>query len=197
MPSSCGCRVLFTLLGVHHIHLSRGQQLLICASRAKGPPLLCVCLVISHGRCALKSDSARCVDIQSPCAAIDSEPSAQSMTFLWCGQHVGPSRVVWEMRSEGLTCEPSQLAAGSEHIINGRTVRINLAGPRPDQQQQQLLEQAGSLQPGLMPPWQPPPPAYSAALPFGGAPRWHFSRRCGLSPSLQGSVLCDWIAHKL
>lgn len=31
-----------------------------------------------------------------------------------------------------------QLAAGSEHVINGRTVRINLAGPRPDQMQQQL-----------------------------------------------------------
>ena len=40
-----------------------------------------------------------------------------------------------------------QLAAGSEHIINGRTVRINLAGPRPDQMQQQL----GLLQNDFLP----------------------------------------------
>ena len=40
-----------------------------------------------------------------------------------------------------------QLAAGSEHIINGRTVRINLAGPRPDQMQQQL----GLLQSDFLP----------------------------------------------
>lgn len=67
-----------------------------------------------------------------------------------------------------------QLAAGSEHIINGRTVRINLAGPRPDQQQQQtMLQQPGSLQPGFpgMMPWQPPQPPYTAlptASAFGG-----------------------------
>ena len=41
----------------------------------------------------------------------------------------------------------AQLAAGSEHIINGRTVRINLAGPRPDQMQQQL----GLLQNDFLP----------------------------------------------
>ena len=70
-----------------------------------------------------------------------------------------------------------QLAAGSEHVINGRTVRINLAGPRPDQQQQQTMLQQppGSLQagfPGMMP-WQPPQPAYTAlptASAFGGMP---------------------------
>ena len=70
-----------------------------------------------------------------------------------------------------------QLAAGSEHIINGRTVRINLAGPRPDQQQQQTMLQQppGSLQagfPGMMP-WQPPQPAYTAlptASAYGGMP---------------------------
>lgn len=44
-------------------------------------------------------------------------------------------------------CSLLQLAAGSEHIINGRTVRINLAGPRPDQMQQQL----GLLQNDFLP----------------------------------------------
>ena len=44
-------------------------------------------------------------------------------------------------------CSVPQLAAGSEHIINGRTVRINLAGPRPDQMQQQL----GLLQNDFLP----------------------------------------------
>ena len=36
-----------------------------------------------------------------------------------------------------------QLAAGSEHLMNGRTVRVNLAGPRPEQQQ---LSQEGPNQ---------------------------------------------------
>ena len=48
-------------------------------------------------------------------------------------------------------CSLLQLAAGSEHIINGRTVRINLAGPRPDQMQQQL----GMLQNDFLPQLQP------------------------------------------
>jgi hypothetical protein len=33
-----------------------------------------------------------------------------------------------------MTCVPAlaQLAAGSEHMIAGKTVRVNLAGPRPE-----------------------------------------------------------------
>jgi hypothetical protein len=47
----------------------------------------------------------------------------------------------------------SQLAAGSEHVIAGKTVRVNAAGPRPELPL--LYLQQGRLQQ----PMGPPPPA--------------------------------------
>lgn len=66
-----------------------------------------------------------------------------------------------------------QLAAGSEHRINGRTVRINLAGPRPEQQQlQEGGVPLGEALPGLQS-WQGTRPGWQAApavAQFGGEP---------------------------
>ncbi|BDA47370.1 probable DAZ-associated protein 1 at N-terminal half [Coccomyxa sp. Obi] len=68
------------------------------------------------------------------------------------------------------------LAAGSEHRINGRTVRINLAGPRPEQQQQQPpLIQGGAVPLGevvpSMQPWQAAGWQATSVMPhFGGQP---------------------------
>ncbi len=58
-----------------------------------------------------------------------------------------------------LLCLSSQLVAGSEHIIAGKTVRVNVAGPRPELPL--LYLQPGRVQQPMAP---PPPPAGESSL---------------------------------